>query len=61
MNDENVIRVVSVLGGIALLIAAGCAGFNGEIHAIAYALLGFGLGSGFGVYVERKKLEAEDD
>lgn len=55
MNDENVIRMVSILGGIALLIAAGCAGFNGEAHAIAYTLLGFGVGAGFGSYAEQKR------
>lgn len=61
MNDENTIRVISILGGVALLVAAGCAGFNGEVHAVAYALLGFGLGSGFGMYVERKKLDPVEE
>lgn len=54
MKDESVIRCITILGGVALLIAAGVAGADGEMHTIGYALLGFGVGSGFGVTIAKK-------
>jgi len=42
-----VVKCVSILGGVALLIASGVAGFNGEAHLVAYALIGFGTGMAF--------------
>lgn len=54
MNDSTTIRCVTILGGVALLIAAGVEGFNGEIHAIAYGMLGFGVGIPVGGWLETK-------
>ncbi len=48
MKDGTLMRCVSIGGGIVLITVSAVAGVDGDMRALAYALIGLGVGAGVG-------------
>lgn len=54
--DEHDLRALSICAGVAMLLAAACAGVDGAVHLSAGTLIGYGVGkTAENVVKERKK------
>ena len=58
MKDGNVVKCVSIIGGVVLLVACLVTGLDGETKLIAGAMVGTGVGIPIGGWLEKKKPEA---